>query len=206
MNTMHRGFRWLTVAGLALATVVLSGCATSRNVESEVRSFGGTTPIATGASYRFERLPSQAPKAQAPLEAAAEKALMTKGLVRNDNQPRYSVQLRLDSDVLIPDAATRWAHSPFPDRVLLAPDGTLWRQARRPFLESVWYRRTMQVVLRDLSNGNVAYETKAVHDSAWTDTHNLIAPLLEAALSDFPNSEPKPKTITVVLPPAETKP
>jgi hypothetical protein len=45
-----------------------------------------------------------------------------------------------------------------------------------------------------------------VHDSPWSDTPNLVAPLLEAALSDFPNSEPKPKTITVVLPHAEAKP
>jgi hypothetical protein len=194
------------MAGLALAAMVLSGCATSRNVESEVRSFGGPTPIAAGATYRFERLPSQDPKAQAPLEAAAEKALSAKNLVRDDEKARYTVQVRLDAEVLLPDTMARWASSPFPDRVVLAPDGTVWRQVRRPLMDPLWYRRSLQLVVRDLANGNVAYDTRAVHDSTWTDTPNLVAPLLEAALSDFPNSESKPKTVTVVLPPADTKP
>ena len=206
MNAMHRGFRWMALASLALATVVLTGCATSRNVDSEVRSFGGPTPIAAGATYRFERLPSQDPKALEPLEAAAQKALAAKGLVRSDAKANYSVQVRLDAEVLLPDTMTRWANSPFPDRVVLAPDGSMWRQVRRPLMEPLWYRRTLQVVVRDLANGNVAYDTRAIHDSPWSDTPNLVAPLLEAALSDFPNSEPKPKTITVVLPPAESKP
>ena len=206
MNAMHRGSRWMALASLALATVVLSGCATSRNVDSEVRSFGGPTPIAAGATYRFERLPSQDPKGQAPLEAAAEKALTAKSLVRDDEKARYTVQVRLDAVVLLPDTMARWASSPFPDRVVLAPDGTLWRQVRRPLMEPTWYRHNLQVVMRDLTNGSVAYDTRAVHESPWSDTPNLVAPLLEAALSDFPNAEPKPKTITVVLPHAEPKP
>ena len=206
MNAMHRGSRWMALASLALATVVLTGCATSRNIDSEVRSFGGSTPIAAGATYRFERLPSQDPKVQEPLEAAAQKALGAKGLVRTDTKASYSVQVRLDVEILTPDLMTRWAHSPFPDRIVLAPDGSLWRQVRRPMMDPQWYRRTMQVVVRDLANGNIAYDTRAMHDGPWSDTPNLVAPLLEAALSDFPNSESKPKTITVVLPPAEAKP
>lgn len=213
MNAMHRGFRWMAnvrgvtaMAGLALATVVLSGCATSRNVDSEVRSFGGTTPIAAGATYRFERLPSQDPKALEPLEAAAQKALTAKGLVRADATANYSVQVRLDAEVLVPDTLSRWASAPFPDRIVLAPDGSLWRQVRRPLMEPTWYRYSLQVVMRDLTNGSVAYDTRAVHESPWSDTPNLVGPLLEAALRDFPNSESKPKTITVVLPNTEAKP
>ena len=186
--------------------MVLTGCATSRNVDSEVRSFGGSTRIAPGATYRFERLPSQDPKGQEPLEAVAEKVLTAKGLVRDNNKASYSVQLRLDAEVLLPDTLARWASFPFPDRVVVAPDGTVWRQVRRPLMDPMWYRRTLQLVVRDLTNGNVAYDTRAVHDSPWSDTPNLIAPMLEAALSDFPSSEPKSKTITIVLSPAEAKP
>ena len=213
MNAMHRGSQWLmnvrgslAVAGLALATVVLTGCATSRNIDSEVRSFGGPTPIAAGATYRFERLPSQDAKALEPLEAAAQQALTAKGLVRADAKASYSVQVRLDAHTLLPDALSRWTNAPFPDRIVLAPDGSLWRQVRRPLMDPNWYRHSLQVVVRDLANGNVAYESRAVHESPWSDTPNLVAPLMEAALSDFPNSESKPKTITVVLPPAEAKP
>ena len=60
--------------------------------------------------------------------------------------------------------------------------------------------------MRDLTNGSVAYDTRAVHESPWSDTPNLVGPLLEAALRDFPNSGSKPKTITVVLPNTEAKP
>lgn len=207
MNPMHRSFQWLTWTGLALATMVLTGCATSRNVDSEVRSFSGPAPIAAGATYRFERLPSQESKALEPLEAAAQKVLASKGLVRADNKANYSVQVRLEAQPLQPDAMTRWISSPFPDRVVMAPDGSLWRQIRRPLIDPTWYRHSLQVVVRDLANGNVAYETRAVHESPWSDTPNLIAPLIEAALSDFPQSRAQPKTITVVLPAAaEVKP
>ena len=207
MNAMHRGSRWLTWMGLALTTMVLTGCATSRNVDSEVRSFGSPATIAAGANYRFERLPSQEPKALEPLEAAAQKVLATKGLVRTDHKANYSVQVRLEAQTLLPDAMTRWTNFPFPDRVLMAPDGSLWRQVRRPLMEPIWYRHSLQVVVRDLANGNVAYETRAVHESPWSDTLNLIAPMMEAALSDFPQSQAQPKTITVVLPAAaEAKP
>lgn len=206
MNALRRSYPWLALASLALAAVMLSGCATSRNVDSEVRSFGGTTPIATGATYRFERLPSQDPKAQEPLEAATQKALATKGLVLDEARARYTVQVRLDSDYLLRDAFGHWQYSPF-DRIILSPDGTLWRQMRSPLIDPVWYRRTLQVVVRELGSGNIAYETRAVHDSPWSDTPNLIAPILDAALGDFPQSQPTPKTVTVVLPrPADDKP
>lgn len=200
MNAMQRGSRWLTLAGLAVAAMLLTGCATSRNVDSEVRSFAGTTPIATGATYRFERLPSQDPKAQELLEAAAQRALAAKGLVRVDDKANYSVEVRLDAEVLLSDSMGHWANSSFPDRIVLAPDGSVWRQVRRPLMDPRWYRRTVQVVIRDLANGNVAYDTRATNDSPWSDTPNLIAPLMEAALHDFPKSESKHKTITVVLP------
>ncbi len=200
MNAMHRGFRWVALASLALATVVLSGCATSRNIESEVRSFGGTVPIAAGATYRFERLPSQDTQALQLLEDVAQKVLAAKGLVLADTKASYSVQVQLTGQTLMPDAMTRWANSPFPDRVVIAPDGSLWRQVRRPLMDPTWYRYTLQVVLRDLTTGSVAYETRAVHYSPWSDAPNLIAPLLEAALSDFPRNQPQPKTVSVVLP------
>ena len=39
--------------------LVLGGCATTRVIDSEVRSFAGSTPPTQPASYRFERLLSQ---------------------------------------------------------------------------------------------------------------------------------------------------
>ena len=212
MNAIHRGFRWLTklrgplaVASLALATVVLTGCATSRNIDSEVRSFGGAAsapPIAAGAQYRFERLPSMAQSpTQDALETATAKVLASKGLVRNDANARYTVQVRLEVDRVAPDRYPFGAGSLFSDRVVLASDGSLWQRVRRPLMDPVAYRHAAHIVVRDIAAGSAVFETQAVQEGPWSDTPNLLEPIVEAALRDYPLASPTPKTVTVVLSP-----
>ena len=196
----------LKTACLALAALVLAGCATTRNVDSEVRSFAGPQAVPAGASYRFERLPSQTAKTQDPLERAAQHVLNAKSLVRKDDQPAYSVQLRLERDTVTPNSPYRAYGSPFSDRVVMASDGTLWRRVGRPLLDPIWYRNSLQVVVRDLASSTVAFETRAVHEGPWSDIENLMAPLMEAALRDFPQGNPGPNTIIVELPPTPAKP
>jgi hypothetical protein len=202
MNTLQCGFRSLALVALACAAGMLTGCATSRQVESDVRSFAGTVPVTAGASYRFERLPSQTAEAQEPLETAAQKTLTTKGLTLDNAKARYSVQLRLEADAIAPDALHNWGSTLSSDRILIAPNGTLWREVRRPLIEASRYRHSLHVVVRDLGTAAVAFETRAVHEGSWSDTINLIAPLTEAALADFPQGEPTPKSVVVVLPKA----
>ena len=210
MNAMHRGSQWLmnvrgclAGASLALATVVLTGCATSRNIDSEVRSFGGATPIAAGATYRFERLPSMAQSpTQDALETATAKVLASKGLVRNDASARYTVQVRLDVDRVAPDRYPFGMDSRFSDRIVLAPDGSLWQRVRRPLTDPIAYRHAAHIVVRDIAAGSAVFETQAVQEGPWSDTPNLLEPIVEAALRDYPQTSPAPKTITVVLPAA----
>ncbi|MGI4779574.1 MAG: DUF4136 domain-containing protein [Janthinobacterium lividum] len=83
------------------STLALTGCATRWVVESDVRSFSSLTPdagVAPGATYRFERLPSQLQDERGAhqadsLEALAAPALDAVGLARDDVAPRYSVQI-----------------------------------------------------------------------------------------------------------------
>ena len=193
----------LASASLALATVVLSGCATSRNIDSEVRSFGGPMPIAAGASYRFERLPSMAQSpTQDALETATAKVLASKGLVRNDASARYTVQVRLDVDRVAPDRYPFGMDSRFSDRIVLAPDGSLWQRVRRPLTDPIAYRHAAHIVVRDIAAGSAVFETQAVQEGPWSDTPNLLEPIVEAALRDYPQTSPAPKNITVVLPAA----
>lgn len=200
MSTLHRTWRICAFAALAVASVVLTGCATSRQIDSSVRSFAGPTPVVSGATYRFERLLSQTDASQQPLEAAAERWLTAKGLVRSETPARYAVQVRLEVDPVVPDRPYRWPSAAFGDRVVVAADGSLWRQVRRPVMEASWYRNTLQVVVRDSAAGSVAFETRAVFEGPWSDTANLIDPLMQAALADFPLAAPTAKTITVELP------
>jgi predicted small secreted protein len=62
---------------VAAATVTLSGCATSWVVDSDVKSFSSLSTVPPGATYRFERLPSQQADTarQDSLEAMAAAAL-----------------------------------------------------------------------------------------------------------------------------------
>ncbi|HWT20483.1 MAG TPA: hypothetical protein VN280_16330, partial [Variovorax sp.] len=60
----------------------LSGCATSWVVDSDVKSFSSMGTVPSGATYRFERLPSQQadPARQESLEAMAAAAFEKVGL------------------------------------------------------------------------------------------------------------------------------
>jgi len=62
---------------VAAASVTLSGCATSWVVDSDVKSFSSLSTVPPGATYRFERLPSQQADTarQDSLEAMAAAAL-----------------------------------------------------------------------------------------------------------------------------------
>ena len=81
---MKRAFFALFLAAL------LSGCATSWVVDSDVKSFSSLAAVAPGATYRFERLPSQQadPARQESLEAMAAAALEKVGLRRDEAVPR----------------------------------------------------------------------------------------------------------------------
>ena len=194
-----RATRWIT---LAVGVALLTGRASTRLIESEVRSFAGSAPAATPATYRFERLPSQLADntGQALLEAAAQQVLATKGLTPGDDKARYSVQLRLEVGQISQDPLWRW-DAPFArHRWLFHPFGDLWYSSRMMSLERDAYRHTVHVLVRDTTAGIAAFEANAVHDGRWSDTRNLLAPILEAALRDFPQGNGKPQNVTVELP------
>ncbi len=101
------------LACAGLLALLTAGCSGLRVIESDVRASAPTatpapapatasaTPPASapavepGARYRFERLPSQAeaPAQADAIEAIAETKLKAAGLVRDDAQARYSVQV-----------------------------------------------------------------------------------------------------------------
>jgi hypothetical protein len=82
--TVHKMGR----SALLIGTLLLSGCAGVRLVDTQVNSFAPQA-IAAGASYQFARLPSQMadPVNQEKLEKLAEQALAKVGLRRQNNAP-----------------------------------------------------------------------------------------------------------------------
>ena len=193
----HRPARLLIA--LLFAPLLLTACALPRMIDSDVESFAGNPPAVAGASYRFERLPSQQALAehQTQTEALAEVALGHAGLVRSDTMPRYSVQVTVQVAQM---------PSPYMPRVirrppLMATDGTLFFP--QPLLllqEPNWFSHTVRFLLRDATTAQVAYETSARFDGPWGDSGNLLPIVMDAALSDYPNPPLGLRKVIIELP------
>ena len=188
------------VLGLALAGLLLTGCASVRMMQSEVQAFSSLAALPAQPTYRFERLPSQQAQAQrqAEVEAMAQAALGQVGLRRDDAHAQFTVQLgvrteredRLEwSDVWWYGPNLRgWGHGP------LRRWSPAWPHS------TAWYQREVSLALRDNSSGQVVYETHAMEEGTWSDTSNLLPALFRAALTDFPAATPGTGTRKVEVP------
>jgi hypothetical protein len=68
------------------------------------------------------------------------------------------------------------------------------------FPPSTSYRYEVSLLLRDLRNGQVVYETRAVHFGPWLDTRNILPVMFQAALKDFPNPPAGGRKINIEIP------
>jgi hypothetical protein len=192
---------------LMTSALLLTGCATTRVVNSQVRAVA-TVPAGAqlqGAKYRFERLPLQANNPEAGLaEQQAEQALAAVGLVRDDAQAQLSVQVSFNNTQYIYDPAGRLGAYPW------RPYGSLgfgrhgvwgynmgWGMPPPPLTD---YRREVSLVLRDLRSGQVVYETHASHYGIWRDSEPIFATLFKAALANFPNPPAGVQRVNIEIP------
>jgi hypothetical protein len=179
-----------------LCALALSGCSLPRMIDSEVQSFAGSSAPVSGADFRFERLPSQQQNAgqQEALEAMTQEALERVGLLRKDAGGRYLVLVGFSVDNI-----RNPYYRPQSPRFVMGNNGMLMEVwPRVTDMEVPWFRHRLQLTLRDSSNGQLAFETSAVFDGPWSDTPNLLPPMLEAALQDYPQTSRR--TIRVELP------
>ena len=185
--------RWAALAAL----VGLTGCSLPRMIDSDVQTFAGAALPVSNADFRFERLPSQQQDLglRDTLESMAQDALERVGLNRNDTSGRYLVTVGLGVD------SVRNPHyRPPRPRLVRGSDGRLYEEwPMTPDIEVPWFRHRVSLTLRDSSTSQVAYETTAVFDGPWRDTLNLVPPMLEAALKDYPT--PGKRRVVVELPP-----
>ena len=87
--------RRILQAALLCIAALLTGCATTRVVDSDVQAFSTIQKVGEPATFRFERLPSQQahPQDQAALEAIAKASLARVGLTVDEANARFSVQV-----------------------------------------------------------------------------------------------------------------
>jgi len=194
---------YIALAAIILVASFLTGCTGVRLVDSQVNSFA-PKPIPPGASYRFERLPSQQAQepAQAQLEAMAEQALAKVGLKRNDNMPGYSVQVtvrqRMESNS-IDSQRFGWSLG------WMVGGGQVMLGNRHSALfpglgaqPNHW--REVTLVLRELATQAVVFESRASHDGPWSDSQAVVPAMLDAALQGFPNPPSGTRQVGVEIP------
>lgn len=182
----------------ALAALV-SGCAVGYRLDNQVQSFSGLQGVPTPATYRFERLPSQAADpGQAQLEAWADAALVQAGFRRDDAAPRYTVQV---------SAKVERRLSPYADPF----DSWGWGGAfgfgmsrggvgigfGMPRMDHPWFYREVNVIVREIAGNRVVYETRAINDGPWLDNSSVLPAMFQAALQGFPNPPAGPRRVDI---------
>lgn len=202
---MFRSFLAVVVAAVSLA-----GCGSMRLVDTDVRSFASPPFVPIGASYRFERLPSQQADVaqQTRLEAMAQQALGKAGLQRNDAAASYSVQISASMKI---DPYSPWDR-PWPgwgpgwNFGFGIQSGNVLIVGNSPLMpgfgmgETPYYWRQVSLIIRDLRTNQVVYETHAAHDGRWADSEAVLPAMFEAALKDFPKPPPGVRRINMEIP------
>lgn len=187
---------------LALLLVFLiSGCASTRLIDTQVNSFAPQV-IAAGASYQFERLPSQLadPVNQAKLEKLAEQALAKVGLKRQNAAP-LSVQVsavqRQENTVNQSGVGIGWGLG------WVFGNGTISignRGALFPAVETqTTYWRQVSLIIRNAS-GAVMFESHVSHEGIWSDGEVVLAAMLDAALRGFPTPPAGVRRVNMEIP------
>jgi hypothetical protein len=190
--------RWITLP-LLCAALWLTGCASTRLVDSDVQSFSQLAGAPARATYSFERLPSQQAQGaqQSAVEDQARLALAKVGLRQDSAAPFYRVQAHARTDLLA-----------YPDYW----DGPGWGWGgwgggrgfygglSMRFPPPTLYRREVGLILREAATGNVVYETRAVHEGVWTDNPAVFAAMFDAALNGFPTPPTGPRRIVLEIP------
>jgi Domain of unknown function (DUF4136) len=194
MRCLNAGFSAL----VACALLMLAGCATTDSVTAQVSSAGQWPDATSAKTYAFERLPSQQAQAdlQARVEAAAKPVLAQHGFVLlADGQPDVWVQVAAGSN-----SRTGRADDEFP-----AMDGRIFggifggHGGVSLGMRLAPTHTTMQVdvLLRDRRSGKILYETHASYERTGGQDEQLLSPLFDAALKDFPTPAISPRQVTV---------
>ncbi|MGJ7546540.1 DUF4136 domain-containing protein [Variovorax sp. LT1R16] len=207
------------VSAVALLTA-LSGCATRWVVDSDVQSFSNlpAAELSAGATYRFERLPSQQDGAGArgaeALEAMAAPALEGAGLKRDDAAPRYSAQVGARVTAALSPWADPWFYpgwGPGPRYGGWGPGfghgygrgwyGGGWYGPAFAPPANPWYLREVSVVLRELASNKVVYETRARNDGPYNLDAAVLPVMFQAALQGFPTPPQGERRVDIEIPP-----
>jgi hypothetical protein len=193
----------------AFLAFFMVGCSGLRMVESDVTAFynWSAAPPAPGAAYRFERLPSQqvVGAQQDYVEGLARTALAKVGMALSPAVARYSVQVRVATQVIehLPYGGIGYDGFGFATPGVFLGGGnhgaSVGLSLPMRFSEP-YYRRELTLLMRDMANQQVVFETRALSEGVQAETLAVLSAMLDAALRGFPQPPPGPRRITIQIP------
>ena len=196
--------RLFTPLALAIAAAALAGCATTRTIDTDVQAFSTVPAVPPGATYRFERLPSQQGYAvqQDELERITEGALEKVGLKRDDTRATYSVQVNIAGQRQVsydpwggrPYGPYGWGGYGYGRR------GYYGGWAGPAFPDRIIYQEQANLLVREISGGKVVYETHASRDGLQPADATVVGIMLDSALYGFPKSSQGVRRVTLEIP------
>jgi hypothetical protein len=213
MSSLRSAMR--NLPGLALALLLLGGCASLNSLSSEVSTYGPWPADRMPAGYSFERLPSQQarPERQQQLEDAARGALEAAGFHATDAaDAQYLVQVgaRVTSndpwiynEPLFFRGGYRYGRGRWDGYGYGRWGwgwGGPWGMAGYPITPT--FGREVALLIRDHHTGQLLYEARASNNGPSPSIDPLLAAMFVAAMKDFPATGPNPRTVTVSTAPA----
>ena len=194
----------LHAAIIFIATLLLSACSGMRIVDNDVTAFSAWTaaPPVPGTRYRFERLPSQqlANAQQDRIEAIATTSLSKVGMALSPADARYSVQVLLVTQIMqrYPEPGFGFGGSGV--SIGGGSRGTSIGLSFPIGFGDSYYKRTVSILMRDLSNQKMVFETRALHDGPSGDAFAVLPAMLDSALLGFPQPPAGTRRINVEIP------
>ncbi|QNP50018.1 DUF4136 domain-containing protein [Diaphorobacter aerolatus] len=218
MTYLLRRVRLSFFFGLFTA-LLLVGCSTTRQVESNVNSYSTLSALPSPPTYRLERLPSQAANAVRfdAIESQAQQALANFGLQRDDSNATLVLQLGAEAG-FVPNpywgpayGYPYWGGAPFYGRMGFGfGRGGGWGVG----MGGAWmmdtptplYHRKVSLILRDASTQKIVYETSAVYEDVWTDDPAIYGVLFNQALAGFPTPPQGTRVLRTLVDKQTTRP
>ena len=197
------------IFSVAVMALFMVGCSTTRVLENEVTAFynWNAAPPTPGTAYRFERLPSQQVigAQQDYVEERARTALAKVGMQMNPVTARYSVQVRVSTQVIerLPYDGAGYDGFGFATPGVFLGGGSQGAAFGLSFpmrFSEPYYRRELTLLMSDLGTHQVVFETRALSDGVQGETLSVLSAMLDAALRGFPQPPPGPHRINVQIP------
>ena len=192
------------LAIVLITTLFLTACSGMRVVDSDVTAFSAWTaaPPAPGTRYRFERLPSQQSinAQQDRIEALATTSLSKVGMALSPADARYSVQVFLVTEIVQRYPAPGFG---FGGSGVSIGGGSRGASVGLTFpigYGDSYYKRTVSVLMRELTTQKVVFETRALHDGPSGDAFAVLPAMLDSALLGFPQPPLGTRRINVEIP------